>query len=152
MKLSVIAVARLFLFVREIPGNHGARVNAIQTWGGGTDGDSWCCWLVTMVLDLYFQGKSPIPRTGSCDAVYRLAKKNGWLRDTPEIGDLYLFVNGEDAHHIGFVTETEAPAERLFNGLSGNTSEDGESSNGTCVAEHWLNVVQGKTVFVRYPR
>jgi hypothetical protein len=149
---NVIDIARLFLFVREVPGNHGQRVNAIQTWGGGKDGDSWCCFLATMILDLYFQGSSPIPRTGSCQQVYQLAQDRGWRTAEPTPGDLYLLINGEGrAHHIGFVTEGDA-VQHQFTGLSGNTTEDGTGDNGVCVRERAQNVVPGRVVFVRYPR
>jgi len=65
-------VARQFLFVREASiQNTGQRVEAIQKWGGGIKGESWCCYFATMVLDICFQGKSPIPRLGACQDVYK---------------------------------------------------------------------------------
>jgi hypothetical protein len=132
--MNVIEIARLFLFVREAGQNKGNRVEAIQQWGGGMEGQSWCCWFVTMVLDLFYQGTAPIPRLGACQQVYDLAKKNGWLVMNPSVGDIFLYVNDVDhAHHIGFVTNTQP-----LTGIAGNTSADGTSSNGDRVAEHGI--------------
>jgi hypothetical protein len=150
MTYDPVFVFRLFLFVREITGqqNMGQRVQAIQSWCGGKPGDSYCCYLATMVLDICFQGNSPIPREGSCQAVYDLAKKNGWVTDTPSVGDLFLYVDANGhAHHIGIVTAIEKNVSKLT-GIAGNTSEDGKSSNGTGVFEHGISA----KVFIHYPR
>ncbi len=145
MKYSPTDISRQFLFVREAGQNKGQRVEAIQHWGGGLPGDSWCCWFATMVLDICFQGASPIPRQGACQSVYDQAKVKGWLTDTPVKDDLYLFVNDANhAHHIGFITDGD-------NGIAANTSADGTSSNGDRVAEHAIS--KGPHVkYVHYPR
>lgn len=133
----VIFIARLFLFVRETSQNQGQRVNAIQVWSGGTEaiGTSYCAWFATLVLDLVYQGKSPIPRQGGVQAIRELAESNGWITDSPGVGDLFLYVNAADhAHHIGFVT-----ALNPLTGISGNTSRDGTSSNGDGVYEHGIS-------------
>ena len=148
--MTVVEIARLFLFVRELEGNTGARVEAIQRWGGGKPGDAWCAFWATMVLDLAFAGNATIPRTGSCDAILNLARSNKWLSDTPRVGDLYLYLKTpDDAVHVGIVTDVDVTG---YTGISGNTSEDGLSSNGDRVAERRLQLRPGKTVFVRYPR
>ena len=145
MPANPVDVARLFLHVREAGPNTGQRVEAIQKWSGGTVGQSWCCYFVTMVLDLCYGGKSPIPRQGACQGVYDFAKQKGWVTATPSVGDIYLYVTAADdhAHHIGFVTQVDPLV-----GISGNTSEDGTSSNGDRVAEHGI----AAKVFVAYPR
>lgn len=159
-----VDVARLFLFLREVAGkqNIGQRVEAIQKWCGGKAGDSYCCYLATMVLDICFQGNSPIPREGSCQVVYDLCEKNGWLTDKPSEGDLFFYINDAGhAHHIGIVTQTTAGVslkEQLAGakpgfypklvGIAGNTSEDGKSSNGTGVFEHGISAKK----FAHYPR
>lgn len=159
--MTIVDIARLFLFVRERSGaqNEGLRVEAIQKWSGGRKGDSWCCYMTSLWLDLYFQGQSPVKRSGACDDVYNQAKAEGWLSAIPRVGDLYLFMRDpdgpagpkgmEDAHHIGIVTDVGVDT---FVGISGNTSEDGRSSNGDRVAEKLLDLAPGKIVFVRYPR
>lgn len=145
MQYSATVVARLFKFVREAGANIGQRVEAIQKWGGGKAGDSYCCFFATMVLDICFQGQSPIPRMGSCQEVYDLCEKNGWLTDTPSIDDLFFYINDAGhVHHIGIVTVV-APA---LDGIAGNTSEDGKSSNGTGVFEHGITAKK----FAHYPR
>ncbi len=137
-----IAVARMFLFVREAGANKGLRVEAIQHWGGGIPGDSWCMWFATMVLDLCYQGESPIPRQGNCQAVWDLAQKNGWVVTDPQQNDLYFYVtDAGHAHHVGFVTGAQP-----LTGISGNTNDDG-SDNGDRVAEKAITA----THFVRVP-
>jgi hypothetical protein len=140
----VVAFARRFLFVREAGANAGQRVEAIQRWCGGMKGDSWCCYFATMVLDIVFQGQSPVPRNGVCQNVYELAKQKGWVTNTPHVGDFYLYVNEADhAHHIGFVTGVNP-----LTGISGNTSSDGTSNNGDGVHEHAISA----HVFIHYDR
>lgn len=130
-----LGIARQFLYVREVPPNHGLRVNGIQRWCGGNDGDPWCCEFATMVLDIAYQGKSPIPRTGDCDVVYAVVKDQGWLTPTPVPGDLYFRVDqARGAHHIGFVTQF-AFGQGHFVQLSGNTTPDGTSVEGVGVFE-----------------
>jgi len=142
---SVTDIAQLFLYVREVGDNSGLRVRGIQTWGGGMEHDSWCCWFATMILDIYFQGNAPIPRLGSCQAVYELAKAKGWITEVPTDGDLVLLINDEGhAHHIGIYIEPEKY-------ISGNTNDDG-SSNGYGVFINPIPANRKHVVFVRYPR
>lgn len=149
MKFKPVDIARLFLFIRESTQNHGQRVEAIQHWSGGVPGDSWCCHLATMVLDICFQGNSPIPRLGACQQVYDLAKKNDWVlkdNEAPTLHDIFLYVNDADhAHHIGFVSGP-------MDGIAGNTSEDGKSSNGNGVYEHAISQNRKYVKYVRYPK
>lgn len=147
MKYQPLDIARQFLYVREAKDqNTGARVEAIQRWGGGEKGQSWCCWFVTMVLDICFQGESPVPRLGACQAVYNLAKSQGWLTNAPAPGDIVLHVDADDhAHHIGLVSVVSP-----LTSIAGNTDETGQSSNGDRVAEHQINPANKR--FVRYPR
>lgn len=145
MKYSATDIARQFLFVREASPNKGQRVESIQKWSGGLPGQSWCCYFITMVLDICFEGLSPIPRQGSCQAVYDLAKRKGWLTDSPQKDDIYLYVNDAGiAHHIGFITDGN-------NGIAGNTSADGKSSNGTGVFEHEISANPPHVKYIRYP-
>jgi len=142
----IIALARYFDFVREAGPNTGLRVEAIQRWSGGMKGDSWCAYWVSMVLDLAFKGKSPLPRHGSCQFIYDYAKTKWWVTDTPASGDLFLYVNaGDHAHHIGIVTKVEGTD---VYGIAGNTSSDGKSSNGDGVYERQV----WPQKFIGYPR
>lgn len=147
MILDPVAIARQFLFVREAGANHGLRVEAIQHWSSGQAGDSWCCEFATMVLDVAFQGASPVPRLQACEDVYSLALEKQWVADTPSVGDLVLSIDPttRHAHHIGLVSAT-AP----LTSIAGNTSADGMSSNGDGVYEHAIS--PANKVFVHYPR
>lgn len=138
-----IDIARLFLFVREKEQNRGLRVESIQHWSTGEFGDSWCAEFVTMVLDLEYQGDAPISRQGGVQTIRELAEKQGWITATPSVGDLYLYIDANDhAHHIGILTSVDPMI-----GISGNTSEDGTSSNGDRVAEHGIHA----TTFIHLP-
>jgi len=118
---------RQFHYVREAKEqNTGQRVEGIQRWGGGEKGQSWCCYWATMMLDIWYDGAGPIPRLGLCEDVHDLAKKNGWITDEPEPGDIVLSVTDTGhAHHIGIVTSSDP-----LKSIAGNTSADGVSSNG----------------------
>lgn len=141
-------VARMFRFVREAGANIGQRVEAIQKWCGGQAGESYCCYFATLVLDICFQGDSPIPREGSCQAVYDLCEKNGWITEFPMKDDLFFYINDAGhVHHIGIVTNA-MPVASILTGIAGNTSEDGKSSNGTGVFEHGISAKK----FAHYPR
>lgn len=149
--MTAVDIARLFLYVREIPDNRGQRVEAIQRWGGGKPGDSWCAFFATMVLDILDQGRCRLERTGSCDVILRVAKANKWITPAPIPGDLYLYVRGEtDAYHVGIVSGMNGDG--TFRGISGNTSADGLSPNGDRVAERDIPFNIEKHVFVRVPR
>lgn len=160
--MTLVELFRCFRHVRETEPNSGQRVEAIQKWGGGKKGDSWCCYLATMVIDLFYRGwkgqaEAPIPRTGACDDVLNLARDKGWLRDTPAIGDLFLFIRDPDgpagplgmvdAYHIGMVADIRGAE---FLAIAGNTSADGKSHNGTGCYEHWMGVT-ARMKFVRLP-
>lgn len=149
MKYSPTDIARQFLFVREAAEqNTGQRVEAIQKWSGGNKGDSYCCEFATMVLDICFQGNSPIPRLEACQDVYDLAKEKGWLVTEALKDDLYLYVDANNhAHHIGIVTKDGGTP-----GIAANTSEDGTSSNGTGIFEHDISTNPVTVKYVRFPR
>jgi hypothetical protein len=148
MKYLPTDIARQFLFVREAGANTGQRVEAIQKWCGGKAGESWCCYSATMVLDICFQGISPIPRLGAVQDVYNLAKKNRWLVDKPKKDDIFIYVNDEDhAHHIGFVTIDGGKT-----GIAGNTSPDGKSSNGNGWYEHGISSDPKHVKYIRFPK
>lgn len=139
-----VAIARQFIYVREaqsVGQNRGLRVEAIQKWAGGAEGDSWCMEFVWMVLDIAYQGLAPFGRMQSCEALLTWAVNNKdsvrILRadERPAIGDLFLYQNAAGiAHHVGFVTDYRVSGGIV--GVAGNTSPDGTSSNGDGVYEH----------------
>ena len=145
-----VDIARQFRFVRELPNNHGQRVEAIQRWCGGHPGDSWCAYFAALVLDICYQGASGIPRTGSCDIMLSVAKGNNWVVEKPAPNDLYFRVKEDerdDAHHVGFVTGV---SDDYITQISGNTSKDGRSNNGDGVYETKIPRADN-LVFVRIP-
>lgn len=149
---ALLWLARRFLFVREIGGaNRGIWVEIFQSFTGGQDGDSWCADAVCFILAIMYGGylNMPIPRTGSCAVIYAHATSEGWIVATPQLGDLYFYVDAYDhAHHIGLVSVLTP-----LTGIAGNTSPDGTSSNGTGMFEHTLVPPKtGRIAYARYPR
>lgn len=145
----VIAVARKFLDVREADGpNRGMWVEFFQRFTNGQVGDSWCADFVSLVLDVVYWGRSPLPRTGSTITMLRVAQTKNMVVSIPALGDLFFLVNAFGTpHHVGIVT-ARAP----LVGIAGNTSPDGTSSNGTGVFEHPMQDSDlTKYVFVRLP-
>jgi hypothetical protein len=139
------AIARQFGFIRETLGpNRGVWVEAFQRIGDGKPGDSWCADFVSGVLWIAYQGPPPVPRTGSCDVMWAIAKQ--YETTVPVAGDLFFRIHANgDAHHVGIVTATGP-----LRGIAGNTSPDGTSSNGTGVFEHPLTL-DAETHFARLP-
>lgn len=154
MKFLPVAIMRMLLYIRENGQNKGSRIEAIQCWGGGQPGDSYCCESATMCLDIAYQGNSPVPIAQACQTVYDQAKKgtNGVRllndQETPLANDIFLYVNDQDhAHHIGFVSQDGGAT-----GIAGNTSPDGKSSNGDGFHEHALITDRTHIKFVRLPK
>lgn len=149
--MSLIEIARLFSFVREVGGqNKGRWVALFQHFTGNLPGDSWCASFVSLVLGVYYQGKPPIPFSASCDILLASCKAQNLLTQTPSVGDLYFYLNTQtDAHHVGFVSEVMDPD--TFKGIAGNTSDDGTSNNGDRVAEHRIAFRPGKMIFAHLP-
>lgn len=145
-------IARLFLFVRELPGNTGQRVNAIQMWTGGKDvlNLPWCADFLWMVLDLASGGVCPLPRSAATNVMLDHCKKSGWMTTEPANGDIYFYVRPDGtAHHVGLCTSSIRGGQ--FTGISGNTSEDGLSDNGDRVAERAITFHPEKHIFAKVP-
>lgn len=144
-----VAIARQFRFVRETLGqNRGVFVEAIQRIGDGKPGDSWCMDFLSLVLWVCYQGPAPLPRTGSCDVAFAVARDMGYVVDVPQPNDVFFRVKSpHDAVHVGIVTQTYP--DRVGT-ISGNTSEDGASNNGTGVFEPDLKL-SPSLVFARLP-
>jgi hypothetical protein len=140
-----ILIARRFDFVRETLGpNRGAWVQHIQRAVHLHPGEPWCMAFVWLVFDIAYAGHSPLFQTGSCHACLLAARDKGWEVNDPQAGDLYFYLEGDHAQHVGIVTQ----ADPLI-GIAGNTSADGQSSNGDGVHEHGIS---GRMTFVRVPR
>jgi|SRR6476469_2891618 len=145
---SLTVIARRFAFVRETLGpNRGFWVNKFQRDAGGQDGDSWCADFVSYVLDVAYMGKPPLKRTGSTQTLLAEARAKGYVVDKPAVDCLFFYLNAADLpHHVGIVTGTSTSGTI---GIAGNTSEDGQSVNGTGVFEHVISTAH--TVYVRLP-
>ncbi len=64
----------------------------------------------------------------------------------PIPGDIVLSLNPDGtAHHVGIIANVSP-----LSSIAGNTSEDGSSSNGDRVAEHWISTAL--KLYVDVPR
>jgi hypothetical protein len=149
--MTLIEIARWFRFVREIGGpNDGRWVRMIQKLTGNKPPDSWCASFVSLVVGIAYQGKPPLPYSASCDVLLTAARAQGLVVNTPASGDLFFYVHPpDDAHHVGIVTYVSSD-KKAVNGIAGNTSRDGTSSNGDGVYEHAVDLSQ-YPVYVRLP-
>jgi hypothetical protein len=146
----VLQIARLFLFVREVPhaSNGGRWVEAIQRIGGTTRTNPWCAAFVSTVLGIAYQGKPPLPFTASCDVLLETARAKGWLRDTPSPGAIFLrLVNDNDADHTGFVGRDRTTP---WPTIEGNAAESG-TREGVGVMELYRPKGKERYVFIEYP-
>jgi hypothetical protein len=124
----VLAVARLFLWVREATGkNDGPPVEAIQKSTGNKRGDAWCASFVWFVLRvLVWLGVTGLDwlRTASCDAMLEGARRRGLLREHPAPGYIGLLLKSEhDAIHAYFCTGHTAGGSHPT--IEGNTNPGG---------------------------
>lgn len=151
---TVLAIAKAFTFVREVPfaSNAGRWVEAIQHVGGTTKGNPWCACFVSFALGAAFNDKPPLPYTASCDELLNAGKRWGWVSENPEAGDVFLVLKSPtDAVHTGFVTQVQGPH---FNTIEGNASDAGKAATreGWGVFERTRALTPGKYAFIRYER
>lgn len=150
MSASPSVIARRFDFVRETEGpNDGTWVSYFQRFTGNRPGDSWCASFVSVVLDIVYRGTPPLKRSASCQALLDEANRKGLVSlaaGAPQVDDLFFYVAAGHAHHVGIVTVVKLTGTI---GIAGNTSADGQSSDGTGVFEH---VIAPGAIFVRLPR
>lgn len=121
----ILALARSFLFVREVPSgsNAGRWVEAFQRIGGTVKGQPWCACFVCLVVGIWYNGKLPFPYTASCDDILAWARANGKVVAVPQPGDLFLWVpvvGSKDAKHVGFVVEA---VKKKFGTIEGNAAD-----------------------------
>jgi hypothetical protein len=146
---TIVAIARRFNFVRETEGpNRGLWVHFILWFTGNEEGASWCMAFVSLVLFIAYRGHPPIVRTSVCQVALDDCRRKHYIVEVPRAGDLVFTVNSVGhAHHVAIATggiiEVELPV------IAGNTSEDGNSDNGTGVFEHPVKS-EGK-VYARLP-
>lgn len=146
MSASLSAVARHFLFVRETEGpNHGYWVDFFLRFTGNVEGESWCASFVSRVNDIATKGKMTVLKTASTQAMLNDARQRGLVVSTPHVDDLVFSIRSDGTpHHVAIVTVVSP-----LTAIAGNTSEDGVSSDGTGVFEHFISL--SSKVFVRLP-
>jgi len=123
--------------VKELPGNRGYFVDAINEWAGSPPGSAWCLNACHYAA-AHAIGKArwPLPINGNCDVLLRYARKMGILRDTPARGAIFLKLdpeNPENATHAGLVDSDPMPSGKWMT-REGNSNEDG-SREGTDIVE-----------------
>jgi hypothetical protein len=135
---SIIAVARRFLFVREVGGpNRGIFVEFFLRMVGAKPGEPWCAAFASVILWMVYLGKPPLPMSASCDVLLEACRRKGYMVPEPEPGCLIFSMrSANDAHHVAIGTDGTEPGAATVGTIAGNTSEDGTSDNGDGVYEH----------------
>jgi hypothetical protein len=100
----------------------------------GLDGVAWCAMFVSWC---YFQAGKQLPKIGftkgfaGCQTGFEYFKKNGWITNTPVIGDIVLFDWNKDGRydHTGiFNGWIDA---NTFKTIEGNTALKNDSNGGS---------------------
>jgi hypothetical protein len=120
--------------VRELDGNRGYFVDALNDSTGAPHGSPWCAsFLYYVGTRALGSARWPLPRSAACDDLLRFATKNGILRATPTRGNVFLVLNPanpSDAVHTGFVELAKMGG--AFSTVEGNSNDDG-SREGVAV-------------------
>lgn len=131
----LLRVAEGEIGIRETPpgSNNGDRIRQYLRTTGLGGGYPWCAAFVAWCGDQAFGQNWPLPRTAGCDLLLAFARRHGVLRDTPQPGDVFLCLVGEDdATHTGLVRAV-IPDGRAIATIEGN-SNPGGSAEGYEVA------------------
>lgn len=125
-RLSLVRGFRLLAklgIAEEPPGsNAGNEIEAIQRSTGNKRGDPWCASAVSLVGRTMLETGWPVPNTASCDVMLEWARKFGRLRETPELGALFLVMKSvRDATHVGVVESAFTGGS--FRTLEGNAAD-----------------------------
>lgn len=149
---AVLGAAAMLMPVRELEGNRGRFIEAMQFFTGGRAGDPWCADLVYYVgAHVLGSVRWPLPRTGSCDEVLRFARARGILRERPARGHVFLVLKSEtDAVHAGFVDGVFDDAS--WRSREGNSNELGAREGiGVYANTRGTSVDTRRYVFVDWP-
>lgn len=134
--------------VKELPGNRGYFVDAINEDAGSPLASAWCLNTVGYAGRHVIGKRWPLPRTGSCDELLRFAKAKGIVRDKPVRGAIFLKLNPanpNDATHAGAVLEVLDDGR--FGTWEGNSNDTG-SREGTDVVHLTRNPHTAHYVFI----
>jgi hypothetical protein len=115
--------------VREQGGaNRGPEVERYLASVGLSPGQPWCCAFVYwcyLEACLRAGGENPLPRTGKCAHLWRLASPL-WLSSQPSRGAIFVHLvepdDPESDGHVGLVT---AFTDRTVQAIEGNTNAAG---------------------------
>jgi hypothetical protein len=131
--------------VRELKGNRGYFVDAVNLWAGSPLGSSWCLNLCHYAgAKTLGKARWPLPINGSCDVLLAFARKHKIAYDTPMPGAIGLKLNPDntaDATHAFFV-ESVLPNGRFYT-WEGNSNNTG-SREGTDVVQLLRPKVSGE--------
>jgi hypothetical protein len=124
----VLFVAQTQVNVTESPPNtnKGLKVEEYQRAVGIQVGkDPWCAGFLGWVGKTALGDDWPVPLVGGCATLADWAKKEGVLKDKPQLGDAFLlfFPKLNRYAHVGFVTDPVKDGK--WGTIEGNTSGGG---------------------------
>lgn len=131
----VLKVAGGEVGVKESPvgSNFGPRVGQYLAATGIRRPAFWCASFCAWVGDQAIGDAWPLPPSASCDVLLDYARRHKVLRNSPQVGDVFLVMaSANDAIHAGFVTGVN-PGGASVATIEGN-SNSGGSRNGIEVA------------------
>lgn len=105
--------------------NNGKALREFLKGSGFSPGQPWCAYAMWAVGNKALGSAWPLPRTGDCDVLLRLARKRGVLHTKPKHGDIFLVcATFDDATHTGAV-RTPDYADDSFSTYEGNSNGGG---------------------------
>ena len=148
VRLVFVSEAQDFLGIQEVGGdNRGPAVAFFQKLGEIGTGSPWCAAFVNACAEIACAKKnvvSPleaVPLEGFVQSYYDHAKKEGWLRNRPGIGDLFMVYHRTKKRyaHIGLVA---AVTPEGFLTIEGNSNDEG-SREGYEVCQNLRQYIGG---------
>lgn len=144
--------------IKESPAgsNRGARVEEYQKADSLPGvGYSWCASFVNWCYAAVGRPLNELNRSASVGELLGLARRKGWVRSTPRVGDLVCYDwdsldgpnHGDWPDHIGIVKEVHSDGS--FIAVEGNTAVGNDSNGGeVMLRSRSRSMVEG---FVRVP-
>jgi len=151
-----ISIARSWVGTKEEPlgSNRGFHIDLWNKSVGVPAGSFWCASFMSSVANRWkFMTNLDwqLGVSADCDVWLARAKRLGILHNKPQVGDIGLILNqnnASDAIHIFLVSSCKGD---VWMSIEGNSNDDG-SRNGTAVVERQLYRFRSKAkmVFIRW--
>ncbi len=148
LQIRTLFLANQSIGVTEEKPNWGKWVSVYLKFVGFLKPAPWCAAFVSYKV---YQAakqlgvKAKMPKSASCQALFKWAEKRGLIHQTPEAGDVFLVWNDKLNRyaHTGFVKSVHVGE---FVTIEGNSNDEG-SREGKEVCSNRRKIVKGKYAF-----